>query len=139
MSTVVVILAVALATVAVEPQEKPRIPKDSIELTVTGCLEGRVLSTVPRRDADVQRGPNVGERVFRLSGKREVMNEVKRRNHQLVEVVGLVKRSALDDRGVRAGRVAIGGGSPVSGGSGISSGVDSVPVMDVTSVTMRAS
>ena len=33
-------------------QEKPPIPKDSIELTVIGCLKGRVLSTVANRQAD---------------------------------------------------------------------------------------
>ena len=137
MTVVVVMLALAV-TSAQADQEKPRIPKDSVELTVVGCLKGAVLSTVAPSEADVQRGPNVGERVFRLNGKRAVMNEIKRRNHQLVEVVGVVKRSALDDKGVKAGPVSIAGGSPVAGGSGISSGADNVPVMDVTDVRMRS-
>jgi hypothetical protein len=138
MSTVVVMLTLILATAQSEPQEKPRVPKDSVELTVIGCLEGRVLSTEARRPADVERGPNVGARVFRLNGKKDVMNEIKRRNHQLVEVVGIVRRAALDDKGVRSGRVSITGGSPVAGGSGIPTGVDNVPVMDVTDVRLRA-
>jgi len=137
MTAVVVMLTLALAGAGVEPQEKPRVPEDSVELTVVGCLKGRVLSTVPPREADVQRGPAVGERTFRLNGKREVMDEVKKRNRQLVEVVGLVKRSALDDRGLKAGRVSISGGSPVAGGGNIPTGVENVPVMDVTSVRLR--
>jgi hypothetical protein len=138
MSALVVMFTLALANVQAEPQERPRVPDDSVELTVIGCLEGRALSTSEKRVADVERGPNVGARVFRLNGKREVMDEVKRRNHQLVEVVGIVKRSALDDKGVKAGRVSISGGSPVAGGSRIPTGVDDIPVMDVSDVRLRA-
>lgn len=138
MTAVVVMLALALAGARANPQEKPRVPEDSVELTVVGCLKGRVLTTVPPREADVQRGPVVGERTFRVNGKREVMDEVKKRNRQLVEVVGLVKRSALDDKGLKAGRVAISGGSPVAGSGNIPTGIENVPVMDVTSVRLRA-
>jgi hypothetical protein len=137
MKTVAVALAFAAAAVQ-EPQDRPKVPEDSVELTVIGCLEGRVLSTIERREVDVQRGPNVGARVFRVNGKREVMNEVKKRNHQLVEVVGLVKRSALDDQGVKAGRIAISGGPPVAGSNRLPTGAENVPVMDVSSVTLRA-
>jgi hypothetical protein len=139
MTTVVAVLALTLAGAQVEPQEKPRVPDDSVELTVIGCLNGRSLRTVARRDADVERGPNVGERTFRLAGKREVMDEVKKRNRQLVEVIGLVRRAALDDRGIKAGRISISGGPPVAAsGSRIPTGVDDIPVMDVTSVRLRA-
>ena len=136
MTAVAVMLALTLAGTQVE-QEKSRVPEDSVELTVVGCVEGRVLTTLPPREADIQRGPAVGERTFRLNGKRDVMDEVKKRNHQLVEVVGLVKRSALDDKGLKAGRVSISGGSPVAGSSRIPTGVENVPVMDVSSVRMR--
>ena len=137
MTAVVVMLALALAGARAEPQETPRVPEDSVELTVVGCLKGRALTTVPPREADVQRGPAVGERTFRLNGKREVMDEVKKRNRQLVEVVGLVKRSALDDKGLKAGRVSMSGGAPVAGSGNIPTGIENVPVMDVTSVRLR--
>lgn len=138
MTTLAAIFAVALTTAQVESQEKRRVPDDSVELTVVGCLNGRALKTVERRDVDVERGPYVGERTFRLAGKRDVMGEVKKRNRQLVEVIGIVKRSALDDKGISAGRVAISGGSPVAGSGRIPTGVENVPVMDVTSVRLRA-
>ena len=135
------ILTLILAVVAAgaqTDQETRRIPEDSVELTVTGCLNGRILSTIEPREADVQRGPQVGKRLFRLSAKREVMDEVKKRNRQLVDVVGVVKRSALDDKGVSAGPVSITGGPPVAGGGmRPPAGVDNVPVMDVTSVRVR--
>jgi hypothetical protein len=122
-----------------EGQPEKRIPKDSVEVTVIGCLKGRVLSTVPRSEPDVQRGPYVGERQFRLAAKKDVMEEIKRRNHHLVEVIGLVKRSALDDKGVKSGRVTVSGGSPVGGPLGIPSPGENLAVMDVTSVRARAS
>ena len=100
MTTLIAVLTLGLSIVQVEPQDKNRVPDDSIELTVIGCLKGRALTTVSRRDVDVQRGLDVGERTFRLAGKRDVMDEVQRRNRQLVEVVGIVRRAALDDHGV---------------------------------------
>ena len=48
-------LVAALAAPGVQDskQDKPTIPKDSIELTVIGCLKGRVLATVANRQTDV--------------------------------------------------------------------------------------
>jgi hypothetical protein len=119
-------------------QEKPRVPEDSIELTVIGCLKGRVLTTTEKRQTDVESGPHVGERTFRLAGNRDLMREVSRHDRHLVEVVGIVKRSALDDRGIKVGGVAISGGSP-SARRGIPSPADNVAVMDVSAVRMRSS
>jgi hypothetical protein len=139
MITLVALFTLSLTAAQAEPQDKPTVPQDSVELTVVGCLKGRAFSTVPQREADVQRGPNVGQRTFRLAGKREVMDEVKKLDRRLVEIVGIVKRSSLDDKGVKIGGVAISGGSPVAGsGGGVPSGTDNVPVMDVTSVRERA-
>jgi hypothetical protein len=66
------------------------------------------------------------------------MDEVKREDGHLVEVIGLVKRSALDDRGLKISpRVEIRGGSPVAK-SGIPNPSDNVVVMDVSSIRQRA-
>jgi len=138
MTALVALFALALASPQANPQEKPRVPDDSIELTVTGCLKGRVLTTVARRAGEPERGIYVGERTFRVNGNKEVMDEVKKRNKQLVEVVGLVRRAALDDKGIKSGRVAISGGSPVAGSGNIPTGVDNTPVMDVSAIRPRA-
>ena len=119
-------------------QEKPRVPEDSVELTVIGCLKGRVLTTLEKRQTDVESGPYVGQRTFRLAGTRDLMDEVKKHDRHLVEIMGIVKRSALDDKGMKAGPVAITGGSPVSG-RGIPSPGENVPVMDISAVRMRSS
>lgn len=131
-------LVVALAFAQDGRQEKARVPEDSIELTVIGCLKGRVLTTLDRRQTDVESGPYVGERRFRLAGNGDLMKEVEKHDRHLVEVVGIVKRSALDDKGIQAGRVTIGGGPPVAG-RGIPSPAENVTVMDISAVRMRSS
>lgn len=138
MITAVALFALALTSPQGEPQEKPKVPDDSIELTVTGCLKGRVLTTVARRAGEPERGIYVGERTFRINGNKDVIDEVKKRNKQLVEVVGIVRRAALDDKGIKSGRVAISGGSPVVGSGNIPTGVENTPVMDVSSIRVRA-
>jgi hypothetical protein len=131
-------LAVVSAASPVRAQEPPRIPKDSVQVVVIGCLTGRALRTSDVKYVDTQSGPDVGSRTFRVAAKREVMKALEKENGHLVEVTGIVKRSALDDTGIKVGsRVSIGGGSPVSR-SGIPSVGDSVPVMDVSSVRRRA-
>ncbi len=133
------LVAFALLLPQEVPQEKPKVPKDSVELTVIGCLKGRALKTVQNRQVDVESGPYVGERSFHLASKKKVSDEIKRLDGKLVEVTGLVKRSALDDKGMKVGRVAIGGGSPVAGTRSMPSPADNVAVMDVSSVRMRSS
>jgi hypothetical protein len=131
-------LVLALTLSQDSRQEKPKIPDDSVELTVIGCLKGRVLTTIAKRQADVESGPYVGERTFRLAGKRDLMDEVKKHDRHLVEVVGLVKRSSLDDKGIKVGRIGMSGGSPVAG-RGIPSPGENVAVMDISAVRMRSS
>jgi hypothetical protein len=133
------LVALTLLTPQEAAQEKPKVPKDSVELTVIGCLKGRVLKTVENRQADVESGPYVGSRSFHLASKKKVTDDIKRLQNNLVEVTGLVKRSSLDDKGVTTGRVAIGGGSPVAGTRSIPSPADNVIVMDVSAVRLRSS
>jgi hypothetical protein len=133
------LLALALAALQETSQEKPKVPRDSVELTVIGCLKGRVLRTVENRQVDVESGPYVGARSFHLASKKPVTEQIKKEQGHLVEVTGLVKRSSLDDKGVTVGRVAMGGGSPVAGTRSMPNPADNVIVMDVSSVRMRAS
>jgi hypothetical protein len=120
-------------------QERPRVPDDSVELSVSGCLKGRVLNVSDDREVDTQRGPIVKSRSFRLAGKGDVMKEVKKMDGHFVDVVGIVKRSALDDRGVTIGRrVAVGGGSPVASTRSMPDPAANVAVMDISSLVHRS-
>ena len=134
------LVVLALAAPQEAPQEKPKkVPKDSVELTVIGCLKGRVLKTTDQRQADVERGPYVGARSFHLASKKPVTEEIKRQQGHLVEVTGLVKRSSLDERGIKIGGATIGGGPPVAASRSRPSPAENVTVMDVSSIRMRAS
>jgi len=99
-------------------QEKPR-PKDSTELSVAGCLKGRMFTVTgnPNESGALVSGPNVIGRSFRLAGPKEVIAEVKKHNGHLVEVTGLVKTSDLSSSGpgVQVGnsRIVI-GAAPMS-------------------------
>lgn len=145
--TPVLLLAATAAVYAQSPQEPKPIPKDSVQVVTQGCLKGRAFYSIgrgeldPRReDPELQSGPNVAGLTFRLAGPKPVMQDVKKHNGRLVEVVGLVRKAALADNGSpgkRIGntRVIIGGGQ----GAGTTTGrggvpVASVAVMDVTSV-----
>jgi hypothetical protein len=121
-------------------QESKAIPKDSVEIEARGCLKGRVFTaTVMPEDEGTRRGPDVVGRQFRLSGKKDVMDEVKTFDGHRVAIVGIVRKSALDDQGVG---MKVGGARVVIGAQGAdpNSRVNSrmtsmpVPVMDVTAV-----
>jgi hypothetical protein len=115
-----VTLALVLAATSFADQESKPIPKDSVEVEARGCLKGRVFTGTGRDETETSaRGPDVAGRHFRVTGPREVMDLVKKHNGHLVEVVGVVRKSALGDEGIgmKVGgntRVVIGapGGDP---------------------------
>jgi hypothetical protein len=131
-------LAAVLAAAPLLAQQEPhrKIPKDSIEVTVNGCLKGRVLQVSKVRQTDTESGPPITQRSLRLAGKKDVMKDVKANDGRFVEVIGLVRKSALVQPGIRfrGGRVVVGGGSGAPG-SGIPDPVENVVVLDVSSVT----
>ena len=122
-------------------QERPKVPKDSIMLVVTGCLKGRVLAVSDVRQEDTQSGPIVKSKSFRVAGKKDLMKEVKEHDGHLVDVTGIVKKSSLIEPGIKVGKsVTIGGGAPVAGSGGTTPiPHEYIPVLDAESVRMRAS
>jgi hypothetical protein len=134
-------LAVAPAAVAQDQEPKP-VPKGSVQLAVNGCLKGRVFTAVkPREEEAPRQGPDVTGQHFRVAGKKDVMKLVKAHQGHFVEVVGLVKTSALADNaaGKRVGNTTIKMGpgprssDPIYRQSGMA-GVDNVAMMDLLSV-----
>ena len=121
------------------PQDRPPVPRDSIELVLTGCLKGRILAVSDVRQVDVQSGPIVRARSFRLTGKGDVMKSVKREDRHFVEVTGLVKKSALVEPGMKIGKgIVISGGTPTAGAGRSPDPATFVPVMDVQSLRLRS-
>src|SRR3954465_14209553 len=110
MITLLLFAMIGLGTPQETPAGKPKVPKDSIELSITGCLTGRVLAVSDVRRPDTESGPPVRAKSFRLAAKGDVMDDVKREDHHLVEVTGVVRKTALIEPGVKIGRrITIGG------------------------------
>lgn len=135
------LLMIALALVAPqEGQDRPKVPKDSMLVVVTGCLKGRMIAVDEARQTDVQSGFPIKARSFRLAGKKDVMEEVKKHDKRYVEVEGIVKQSALAEPGLRIGKgVTISGGPATTGSGGIPAPTENIPVMDVNSVQLKGS
>lgn len=103
------------AAAALAGAQERKVPRDSVELAVQGCLKGRVLAVVePDERHGPVRGPDVAGRSFRLSGKKPVIDEVKKHDGDLVEVVGLVRTADLASYqpGMRVGRTRVVIGAP---------------------------
>ena len=99
-------------------QEKP-VPKDSVRVSIPGCAKGSafVVTESPegeRTSVEIKAG-----RRFRLTGKKDLLNEIKKREANMIEVTGIIRRNDLEGPGgisLGGGRVRIGGGPPVAAG-----------------------
>jgi hypothetical protein len=101
---------------AAAAQERP-VPGDSARVAIPGCAKGRVFivgSTPEHEPTQVEIAPG---RRFRLSGPKDVLNDIKKHEGRMIEVTGLVRRVDLKGPGgipIAGGRVRIGGGVPQS-------------------------
>src|SRR5438132_6637613 len=120
------------APVAAQQEEHPKVPKDSIYVTITGCLKGRVLKAADVRQEDTTSGVVVRNHSFRVAGKKELMKAVKEEDGHRVEVAGLIRKSSLMEPGVkfRGGRIVVGGGTMASGSSNLPDPAENVLVLD---------
>jgi len=114
-TTAALVCAVCLAGTA-SAQERP-VPGDSARVAIPGCAKGRtfiVAETPEHEPSQVEIAPG---RRFRLSGEKDVLNDIKKREGQMIEVTGLVRKADLKGPSgiaVAGGRVRIGGGVPQS-------------------------
>jgi hypothetical protein len=135
------VLALTLAATPLFAQQsqeegRPKVPKDSILATITGCLKGHVIRAEDVKQADAASGVEIRSKSFRVAGKKDVMAVVKEDDGYRVEMTGLIKKSALIEPGMKfkGGRVIVGGGS--SGGTGaLPSPAENVVVIDAITVT----
>jgi hypothetical protein len=131
-----VFVIAATPLVAQPEQEKPKVPKDSIMATITGCLKGRVIRAEDVRQADASSGVEIRAHSFRVAGKKDLMAIVKENDGRRVQMTGIIKKSSLIEPGMRfkGGRVVVGGGA--SGGTGaLPSPAENVVVIDAMTVT----
>lgn len=126
--------ALVLSCGLVLAQEKT-LPKNSTRLTVPGCAYDRLFIVDVSPDHEMPRTDLKPGRRLRLSGPKKLLEEIKARQGDMVELTGLVRKSDLLEQGVglAGGRVRImPGRSPVGSTAGRDSGV-SQAVIDVES------
>ena len=126
----------AAAPLAQQDEARPKVPKDSLLVTVVGCLKGRVIKASDVRQEDTTSGPIVRGHSFRLAGKKDVMKIVKEEDGRRVEIAGLIRKSSLMEPGVKfkGGRVIVGGGTMSSGTGSMPNPAENVLVLDVWTV-----
>lgn len=118
----------------VPAQEKP-VPKDSTRLSVPGCAYDRLFIVDISPEHEMPRTDMKPGRRLRLSGPKKLLEEIKARKGDMVEVTGLIRNSDLIEQGVglAGGRVRImPGRSPVGTTAGRDPGVVQA-VIDVES------
>ena len=127
---------VAVAPFVQSQEERPKVPKDSLMVVITGCVKGRVIRAEDVRQTDVTSGVTIRNTTFRLAGKKDVMNVVKEQDGRRSEITGLIKKSALMESGMKfkGGRVVIGGGTSAGATSSMPSPGENVLVLDALSV-----
>jgi hypothetical protein len=97
-------------------QERP-VPNDSARVAIPGCAKGRTFIVAPTPEHEPSQVEIAPGRRFRLNGDKDVLGDIKKREGQLIEVTGLVRKADLKGPSgiaVGGGRVRVGGGMPSS-------------------------
>ena len=110
-----ILVALALMSASVLQAQEKKVPKDSSRISIPGCANGRtfIVAQSPEHEP-VRSGVDAGRR-FRLSGPKKILNDIKAREANMIEVTGLVRTSQLASPGgvaIAGGRIRIGGGMP---------------------------
>jgi hypothetical protein len=120
-------LRAAPGNVEGQQEERPKVPKDSLLVTVTGCLKGRVIRASDVTQPDTTTGITIRNHSFRLAGKKDVMKVVKEENGNRVEITGLIIK-------LKGGRVVSGGGTRGGATSSLPDPAENVVVLDAETV-----
>ncbi|NOT26987.1 MAG: hypothetical protein HOP16_12885 [Acidobacteria bacterium] len=108
------IAVLALGPGSVAAQERP-VPGDSSRIIIAGCARDRAFVVGIPEGREVTQSDIQPGRRFRLSGPRQILNDIKRRELSMIEVTGLVRKSDMAGPGgvtFMGGRIRIGGTAP---------------------------
>jgi hypothetical protein len=114
---------VALVAVSSLAAQERKVPSDSTRVSIPGCSKGSAFVVTASPEAERTSTEIASGRRFRLTGPKDVLNEIKKREGTIIEVTGVIKKSDLNPGGIglAGGRVRIGAGSPqdpISSGPG---------------------
>jgi hypothetical protein len=114
------LLMIPVLGVALVAQER-EVPKDSVRVSIPGCSKGSAFVVTESPEAERTSVEIKTGRRFRLTGKKQVLAEIKQREGTMIEVTGIVRKNDLAGPGgisLGGGRVRIGGSAPVQGSGG---------------------
>ena len=135
-SAVLIAAFAALIPLAAAQQEPKPVPKDSVRVTVAGCVKGYIFTAVSSPNAKEQpTGRTIPDGMhLRMNGPKKVIKAIDEHNASMVEITGLMRKDQFDPEGVRLGggvRVSP-GQSPTAGGGGLGVSMGStMPQIDV--------
>ena len=98
-----------------------------MRLSIPGCSKDRRFIVAERPGHEPVRSDIRAGRRFRLHGKKDLLNEIKKQDGTMIEVTGLVRKMDLEERGMTmaGGRVRVGGALPRARMGGNDVGADS--------------
>jgi hypothetical protein len=116
MKLMLVAVALMVSSALVIAQEEKKVPKDSERVYIPGCARGRSFVVAQRLETEPVRTDVAPGRRFRLSGPKKILDEIKAREINMIEVTGLVRKSDLNPPNagvaIAGGRIRIGGPLP---------------------------
>lgn len=128
----VALLLAAGAASSPQAQEK-KVPSDSARITIPGCARDRrfIVGRTPAHET--ARSVVEPGRRFKLNGKKDLLEEIKKAQSSMIEVTGLVRQADLSGPGgLKVGGMRIGGGPPQAGVADARHNMGSMdPVIDV--------
>jgi hypothetical protein len=131
-TTTVIILVVAVFGGRLVAQEQKPVPKDSVRVSIPGCVKGYIF-TAGRRTQDEPGSVNVPEGMhFRMNGPKKIMAEIKAQEGSMIEVTGVMKKGQYKPDGV-----GVGGGVRVAPGPGFTGGSLGSPVASQISIDVE--
>jgi hypothetical protein len=105
-------VVVLMAAPALTAQER-EVPKDSARISIPGCTKNRSFVVVRPPAHEPVRSDVAPGRRFRLSGKKAIIEDIKKHEGSMIEITGLVRQSQLaGPGGVTIGGARISGGPP---------------------------
>lgn len=107
-------LLVSLVTVAPAFSQERPVPSDSEQVSLAGCAKGRTFTVAEGPEHEPKQVVIAPGRRFRMNGSKDTLDAIKRREGQLVEVTGLVRKADISPGGISiaGGRIRLGGSVP---------------------------
>jgi hypothetical protein len=128
----VIIAAVAVLSGPIAAQETKPVPKDSMRVSIPGCIKGYIF-TAGRRTVDEPGSVSVPEGMhFRMNGPKKLMAEIKAQEGTMIALIGLTKKGQFEPGGV-----AVGGGVRIGPGPGGPGGSLGSPVAGQMSIDVE--